>query len=477
MDLNQLYKSILESLDMAVDDAGLISRVFDGEAIPAECQGKRLALPTPERIRSGNWEGLQPFHPVSESVTRGESPVIKRLRLFVNLRLTETICELMQNLVEIAADSDAHGKLDPNQAEFLTRAPDANQHTVDDFEKVLRKASTSGPNRIVSVYLKRGGQLKGTKHSRLAVASFPVTDEFGDDKVIFGHTFRSKKNARAFQQIFDYLLPNAKDVEAYSYGSDSMTAPYFHALMMAYVKVAKQLNKTIRLFKKHLDDAKELMIDVSWAKHMDNLAEYRDLIPTLSGNEGEPVAGDDGGEVQHHRHATSPELAKNVLHDPAPEQPTQETPPPWQNSQPTPQPAPQPMATQPAPQLQDTDSGGAVKWSDVMRAQQQPAPPQYPPQAGYPPMPGPMGYGQPMPQHAMGFPGHAPSQGPGHASPGQLRQMGGGNTQWMGGPQQAPGQHMGWNQQPVAGQGQWGHPQGGIQQPTGPIYNGGGGHL
>ena len=89
-------------------------------------------------------------------------------------------------------------------------------------------------------------------------------------------------------------------LETYSAGSHSLIAPYFDALMRAYVKVATQLNAIVKTHRKELADHKALLIDVDWAEALDNLGDYRDLIPPLPGNEGDRADGSQpkGAEVK-----------------------------------------------------------------------------------------------------------------------------------------------------------------------------------
>ncbi len=86
-------------------------------------------------------------------------------------------------------------------------------------------------------------------------------------------------------------------MDKYSFGTNSDVAPYFHAMMSSFAKVAKQLNSIVRKFKKHLDDADKLLINVDFDKELNDLGKYRDLIPSLSGNEG-VVLDKTGAEVK-----------------------------------------------------------------------------------------------------------------------------------------------------------------------------------
>ena len=297
MDINLLYKSIAEAVGLKADENGLLFMDIDGQHLPCELSGKRLALPTPAVLKDADWEHVVAFHPLSENVLRGESPVLKKLRVLMNLRVTYVMSKLLERLLDIAADHDYHKKLSPTAAEFLTRVPNADEKTVKALDKILDSLELTGDRRLVSIYLKRGGQLGGDKFSRVAVTSFPILDQFEtDDHEIFGVKMRGK-DKETIANLFNYLIPNGNNLELYSAGSNSATAPYFHCLVQAYVKLAKRLNAVVRVFKKHLEHADELTIGTDWETLIEDLSIYRDLIPSLSGNEGEVVTGADAAVV------------------------------------------------------------------------------------------------------------------------------------------------------------------------------------
>lgn len=287
MTIIELYTKILESLGLEVDDQGLVSMVVGDQKSPCSVSGKRLAVPTRERLRSGDWEGLIAFHPLSENVARGVSPVLKKLTALVRYRLNEVIAILMTELMEIAADRDYHPKIKPTQGEILELLSEVDAKTVKGLETLLDAISTDSNQSLISVYLKRGGTWRAEKYSRLAVTSFPILEEFESDApTIFGKKLSRKKDKKAIAALFHWLLPGADNYETYSYGSNSMVAPYFHSLCMAYAQVAVQLNKISKKYRKHLDNPDHVIIGLDWLEHMDELSVYRDLIPVLEGNDG-----------------------------------------------------------------------------------------------------------------------------------------------------------------------------------------------
>ena len=286
--LVDLYTEVIKSLGMEVDAEGLVSMdLGDGNKIPSNIGNKRMVIPTQELLRNGDFSGVVAFHPMAESVSRGESEVLKKYKNLINFRLTTIISCLLTELMEIAVNKDYHSKLTPTQSGLIQKIADVDAKTLESLIKILNKVSHTGENRLVSIYLKRGGTLNEAKYSRLAVANFPIADEFdNEDQKIFGVKLRVKDH-KAIVSLFNYILPDAADMNTYSHGSNSMAAPYFHALSKSFIKVATQLNKVTKLFKKHLDSPNSLNVNVDWEESMEDLSIYRDVIPTLDGNVGE----------------------------------------------------------------------------------------------------------------------------------------------------------------------------------------------
>lgn len=287
MELSKLYQAILASLNVTADKDGLLSLDYGGnETFPATVEGKRLVLPTPEILKRGLGENLIAFHPLSENILRGESAVLKKTKAYVVTRLTQVLSDLFLGLIGIAVDHKRHSKLSPDQKDLLTTMPDADEKTYQAVEKIFEAMQANGRYKLLSIYLNRGGKLRMEKYARSAVVNFPILSEFeNEDGTVYGVKCR-KKDFAGLHKLFEFILPNS-DGSAYSYGSNDPEAPFFDALVHAFLNVANQLNKITLQFKKHLENANELLIDTSWAASENlNWKKYRGMIPVLEGNEG-----------------------------------------------------------------------------------------------------------------------------------------------------------------------------------------------
>lgn len=306
------YQQILHSLMMTTDDQGLVSGFspdgLEGPiTVPDGEDRKRLVLPTRENLRQPNWEGKMAFHPLSESVYRGESPIIKKLKRTIVSRLNIATTILLRHFIDIACDTENHGNLSSKQTRILECVPDPDDKTLADLTKVADNFGKTSDDEFFTLYLKHGGRYKGKECSRLAVVDFPIMEQLEDEKTrsVFGVKLRVK-DFKALKNLFLYIFPDAEQPEAYNHGvlsEDNASAPYFRALMGAFYNVAHRLNARSWLFRKHLNDYEIVHIPLDWVDGMDHLDAFRELIPPLTGNDGAP------GPLDQHTQPTPQEAA------------------------------------------------------------------------------------------------------------------------------------------------------------------------
>lgn len=365
MNIIELYESMLKSVNFVCDDNHMISYVIGNNKVPVQVSGKRLVLPTHDVLSNPDWNTTIAFHPLSEAIIRGESPVFRKLKIACLSRLTTVATCLITELMGIAVDHDYHKKLSPTQNEFLDLLPNVKEETLTKLEKLLDVVSIDGDHRFVNMYIKRGGEYKGKKYQRVCITDFPLIQELrSEGTYACGVNLGSLKNKRAILALVNYVLPDAEG-ETYSFGSNSLAAPNLHALMTSYAKIATKLNKITNLFKKHLDNPAELHIELGFDKHIGDLAQYRDLIPSLSGNEGDVGEGVETTSKPHqHPQVNTSKFAQAVVdREAAPKAtpPIVDTPPaiglPWD----------QPPAAYNAPSAPIANKvSDGLKWGDVV---------------------------------------------------------------------------------------------------------------
>jgi len=285
MKILDFYKGLLTTLRYQFNDDGLISiSTPTGSSKPATVEGKRLVLPTSKFMRDGFGEDYQPFHPLSESIARrGTSPVLQHLQRQAKANLAHSFVYLAQQLLTVAAEPALHKDLPPDCADFLKKLSNADKKTVQIFDQVVRAAIKK--NKLITVYLKNGGKYNGKPVNRMAVIRFPIIeliDQVDDTEL---GVEMSKKHRQTLSALFRMVMPFGDSPEEYSAGSNNRTAPYLHAFLQAYRKVALQMNRIIERYGKPLELSLSVF-ELYSEKSLAGFGEMYDQLPVLSGNEG-----------------------------------------------------------------------------------------------------------------------------------------------------------------------------------------------
>lgn len=293
--LDKMYDEIGTSFGFGKDEEGGWVIKGPGGDIPLTIKGKQVITPTPEVLKAADWDRYQAFHPLCENIRRKKSPVMEKIQAYASNRLKTVLVELIAMMTEVALNVDIHDKLTADQREFLTMFEKANEKTLKNFSTLFQKVLTASPgeSELIAIGVRRGGSWKGEEYARLTTISFPIMEEeFAESGKVFGTNITVRDKEILFT-VLRYILPKIDDPEAYCYGTRSEVAPMFHSLMMAYHSVAVDLNRVTKLiggFDK--DFLKRNLIVTTWSAQMPVLFEYKDVIPVLDGNDGEPQKDD-----------------------------------------------------------------------------------------------------------------------------------------------------------------------------------------
>jgi hypothetical protein len=356
------YAGILESLNIEDVSEGRLSLKVPNENdeysdTPCLINGKRVVLPTDKILRSGSLEGMIAFHPLSENMLRGESEIVKFLRKMIKFRLSSVSSQLLIELMSIAADPERHEELSPRQAAYLQSVPNANEKTVKAMSKLLHTHFDD----LLNIYLKRPDARSNESYRRLAAVSFPIWDELSaPGSKVYEVDCGSVKNKKTIASLFEYVFPKPDDLEEWSEGSNSGTAPYFDSLMKCYLNIGRHLAKLVYKYRKYLDHPDLQRSNLDWEEDLDQLDRWKTLIPPLPGNEGavakgekEPVAAE---KPRGQGFRPDFQAAAQQTTNAAPEV---EYTPPWEE-QPVPQVNPNPEHV--------TTTGTGLDWRGVMQS-------------------------------------------------------------------------------------------------------------
>lgn len=298
MELLQHYKSFIESVPGTLVEAnGHVVRETSEGLKPVVWVGKKVVLPTPEFLSNPNWEEYMAFHPMCESIARGESDAIQLAQTLVRISLWDHAIDAARALLQIAADQSLQTKLTPAQQKMLSTISEADATTLENFGKIVAKSRheyTEGVDRrIIAIFLKRGGSQDGQHYSRMFVVRFPMYNELckaeeakdAKDRKVFDVQLRAK-DIPILKALHETIFPG--DESTYTIGTNSNLAPYYTVLLNGYANMARQLNSVMKPFIKSVKTLK--LISLDWDEG-DNLTVFRNKIPALPHNEGnDPVA-------------------------------------------------------------------------------------------------------------------------------------------------------------------------------------------
>lgn len=284
--LIEIYTSILSYSGLAADSQGCVNIVNGDKREPLFINGQRVVLPTDEQLRNFDNKERIVFHPLTENILRGESEVLTKLRQVINVRLNCTITAIATQLLSLVASSSQHKLLNPEQQELLISVQEVDSKTIDNFISYALGATKVNAERVfVNIFLKRGPNIRGKRHSRGGIVSFPMYEQLLEDKI---EKIRVK-DKQTFREIMKFILPEIEVEETYNFGSDSNVAPFLEALLRTSANIASRLNDILILYKDFIDDADKLMFDAEWMEYfqdMDALLPEIRKVPVQIGNDG-----------------------------------------------------------------------------------------------------------------------------------------------------------------------------------------------
>lgn len=375
MKLVKIYEGILRALSVRPDENGTLFYEGLSKTVPwtlSQDDRRAIVLPTREVLRAAEWDKVAPWHPMSEHLNRGVSPIMRATVRTATIRLTEVILSLMEQFIELGLDTERQLKMAPGAQKVLGVVKAVDDRSLKAFHKIVakmvdNKAADLSP---ISLYLKREGLYQGVR-SRVCTVSSPLLTAVQDSERKPGGVPIRVNDQTMLESLIEYLLPDIDDPDTYSAPSSSKTAPYFESFLNAFEKVATQLNKVIHLNRKELKDVEKLKINLDWGDLAEDLQTNRSEIPPLEDSKGKLLNNENTD-------ASGIEVPAPVTAQPAPALYGGSVKP---AAAPRPTPAPAPAHVAPAAPVQDDANLSMAE--RIRRRQMQIAPAAVPP--GYPP--------------------------------------------------------------------------------------------
>lgn len=374
------YEKVLSYACMKPNDDGSVFAQLSSisKAIPVRVGQRQIKLPYPSVLKNFDQDETVLFHPLTENTELGESDILKQYSKAINVAMNARIFQLAGALLHIAESTELQRRLSPEQAELTRSLPDIKAGTAKKVESIvfLRWCKDRPTDGAVNVFLKRGGRLRGKKHSRVGIVRWPMYSELCDiDQALAQGTKLAKavegtgfKQADAdimptLKSLFEFIFPEIADSEAYNSYSDGHQAPFLEALLLTSLRITNRINEVIDTYSDFIDNADEMRFDDSWGhgvKSLDDMAKLAETLPVFVGNDGslsvrepepEPVKSAPAANVQYAQPAVQPQVFNGY---------------PGGMMQPQ---------VQTQPQGQQAGSDGKVAWGQLRPAQQMPAMP------------------------------------------------------------------------------------------------------
>lgn len=299
--LIDFYSKLL--LDVGVfdkDGKGLLCFDKGGDPHPVSLNGTRLCLPTRDLVRDGDWTVRTAFHPLSEQINQGPSPVLNAFKAYIIERVKPVFRAIAMELAELVADSTRHKGLTTKASKFMKPLVGFDDTTTKTLEKVFKKTNSDIPEkRLISIFLQSS---TGKGVLRSCNVSFPILDEADTDvtETFFEVTMpRKTKDKALIVSLLRYVLGNSEDLSSDVKSGD---APYFESLLKSFKKIAEHLNGLMDLHSAGCPDLKALpRFDLEWTDVLDEFPEFAEkygvAVPALPGNVGIDPDEEDEEEV------------------------------------------------------------------------------------------------------------------------------------------------------------------------------------
>lgn len=292
--LTSFYDTLLKCIGCTIDDETReVFLSYDGEDTPVYVAKKRLIAINSSVIRNGLESNQVAFHPLSESATAGMSDIHQWLLQAINVRLNSYFANAAVHIANIVSNPELQGKLKPKEISLFKNITDVDPKLVNSVATVIDQMDITDKSKVlVHVRCKKSGTLAGKSYGRVTYVTFPILEELENgltDGTVFGKSIR-KKDIRAMYHIFrEIILNNRTDVQDFSSGNTTTTAPYLSSILTAFYNVLTRLNSLQRAVGELMKSI-GLPCDTSWFPEISNFVELQKAVPQLDGNVGS-VAG------------------------------------------------------------------------------------------------------------------------------------------------------------------------------------------
>lgn len=317
-DILQHFQALLQNLTIFVDQNGHCFTKKRGSDIrlPVVVEKRKMTLATHEFNSKPDLENFIVFHPFSESIVRGESEIITWLKDRMTKRINALVGVMITGFAELASDGEIQKKLTTDQLSIVQTFGDADQNTVNNVAKLFEKVLASDKESWVHFYLRHSGKTgdKGVQCKRFCKVTFPIYKQLLEEgNKIAGITLRVK-DKKFLKAVLEYIFDKIEEEDSYSFGSNSDIAPYYHALINGFAKVAVPVSSRIYTFRKHLGAIADSRIHTEgWLDTFDKAAKQSSLYPNYPFNIGSGGQGTGNENLKAHEGLQKTAVVNDVV--------------------------------------------------------------------------------------------------------------------------------------------------------------------
>lgn len=299
--LRKFYENVLPvvGLDIGSDDflyTYSIDKSNEKEPIVMMVNNLPVIFPTDSVLREGKWNDRIGFHPLSESVTRGISPVLLSMATTMKFKMIQAVFHIGLALLNVTKESREGNikNLPAKLVESLGTLPKTvDAKTITFFSKIFAGYNDTD-KAIMKICIKRNGSILGTDYKRTTAFYFPIYDQLCeaiDEKKteFWGINAQRKSDLVVIKELLEIILPDIDDENRYAAGTFVSTAPYLDSFIRAGVKVQESLNNAMEMLDKHISSTlrSHLYAATEWVEELEDLKDLRNVVPPLRFNEGE----------------------------------------------------------------------------------------------------------------------------------------------------------------------------------------------
>lgn len=301
--LNTFYGNLLEDVGVVDGGSGLLSyhRIDADDKIAITIDGKRLTLPTRENLKLGTQHNMM-FHPLSEQLMSGPSPVLDALREYIMLRISTTAASIAQAAMTVAQSVALQKKCKGTANELIRPLAGVDPKMEATLGKVLDNIGMTPETRMYNIFLVASGSKDNPRGLRTTKVSFPIMDDAysGDETEFFNVKMpRKTKDKVSIVGMMEVLFGIEDKDEAekrnciLEYTTDLRQAPYFHSLLTAFYAIATHQNALIDGLFKAVPALDDLRYKLEWNEEFEDFENFAKKVghaaPLLPGNKGKAL--------------------------------------------------------------------------------------------------------------------------------------------------------------------------------------------